>query len=156
GTIDYIAPEQLNNPRGVDIRADLYSLGCTLYHLLSGSVPFPSGSFIEKLDAQRYRTAPSVDQLRREVPKPVAALVRRLMAKEPDDRFQPPAELAEALATLLRTGELPGIHYAVELKTARSLTGHTGVINALAFLPDGKSLVTGGADRSLRLWDIDT
>src|SRR5262249_46341267 len=67
---------------------------------------------------------------------------------------QTPGDLAEALATLLRTGELPGEHQALTLNTARTLIGHTGVINGVAFLPDGKALVTGSADRSLRVWDV--
>ena len=69
GTPDYIAPEQLENPHGADIRADLYSLGCTFYFLLTGQVPFPGGTLVQKLDRQRQETpAPSVDQLRSEVP----------------------------------------------------------------------------------------
>ena len=54
GTADYIAPEQLEDPHGADIRADLYSLGCTFYFLLTGQVPFPGGSLISKLDKQRW------------------------------------------------------------------------------------------------------
>src|SRR5439155_6656014 len=76
GTPDYIAPEQLEDPRNVDIRADLYSLGCTFYYLLAGRVPFPGSTLIQKLDRQRWETAPSVDQLRPEVPAPLAAVVR--------------------------------------------------------------------------------
>ena len=57
GTPDYIAPEQLENPHGADIRADLYSLGCTFYFLLTGQVPFPGGTLIQKLDRQRWETS---------------------------------------------------------------------------------------------------
>jgi hypothetical protein len=156
GTPDYIAPEQLEDPKGVDIRADLYSLGCTFYFLLSGQVPFPGGNLIQKLDRQRWQTAASVNQLRREVPAALAAVVRRLMAKHPDDRYQTPGELAQALETLLRTGELPGGHQAVALAPVRTLAGHTGAVTVVAFLPDAKTLVTGGADRTLRLWDVDS
>src|SRR5262249_42437182 len=78
GTPDYVAPEQLENPHGADIRADLYSLGCTFYFLLSGQVPFPGGTLIQKLDRQRWEHPQSVDQLRSEVPAAVAAVVRRL------------------------------------------------------------------------------
>jgi tRNA A-37 threonylcarbamoyl transferase component Bud32 len=156
GTPDYIAPEQLEDPRGVDIRADLYSLGCTFYFLLSGQVPFPGGNLVQKLDRQRWHTAPSVNQIRRDVPPALAAVVRRLMAKHPDDRYQTPGELVQALETLLRTGDLPGGHQMVALTVARPLTGHTGVVVAVAFLTDGKTIVSGSADRTLRIWDLDT
>src|SRR5205807_10478898 len=64
--------------------------------------------------------------------------------------------LARALETLLRTGDLPGGHQAVALPSLGTLTGHTGVVVAVAFLPDGKTLVSGGADRTLRAWDVET
>src|SRR5262249_7872617 len=156
GTPDYVAPEQLEDPRTVDVRADLYSLGCTLYFLLSGRVPFPGGTLIQKLDRQRWHTAPSVNQLRPEVPAPLAAVVRRLMAKHPDDRYQTPGELAQALEALLRTGELPGGQAAVALPLLLRITGHTAGVNAVAFDSDGKTIVSGGADRSIRVWDAST
>jgi WD40 repeat protein len=153
GTPDYIAPEQLENPREADSRADLYSLGCTFYFLLSGQVPFPGGSLIQKLDRQRWQTAVSVDQIRREVPPGVARLVRRLMAKHPDDRFGNPGELASALEQLSRTGELPGSQQPIAVRELGCLLGHTGAITGLVFTPDG-TLISGSTDRTLRVWDV--
>ena len=75
GTPDYVAPEQLEDPHKADIRADLYSLGCTFYFLLSGQVPFPGGTLIQKLDKQRWGTPVSADQLRPEVPSAVAMVL---------------------------------------------------------------------------------
>jgi WD40 repeat protein len=97
GTADYIAPEQAVDPHAVDIRADLYSLGCTFYYLLTGRPPFPGGSFIQKVERHRWEQPESVDQVEPEVPKTIAAIVHRLMAKCPEDRYQTPEELIAAL-----------------------------------------------------------
>jgi WD40 repeat protein/tRNA A-37 threonylcarbamoyl transferase component Bud32 len=155
GTPDFVAPEQLEGPHAADVRADLYSLGCTMYFLLSGQVPFPGGTLIQKLDRQRWQTPPSVDQLRRDVPAAVAAVVRRLMAKHPDDRYRAPADLAAALEHLGRTGDLPLGHQPEALREAARLSGHAGAVVACAFL-DADTAVSGGADRTLRLWEVKT
>jgi serine/threonine protein kinase len=156
GTPDYIAPEQLEDPHRADIRADLYSLGCTFYFLLSGSVPFPGGTLVQKLDRQRWQTAPSVDQLRPEVPRSVAAVVRRLMAKHPDDRYESPGELANALAQLSRTGVLPSTYDPTPLREVRSFKAHEGPVLALAFTTGGRRAWSAGADRMVRCWEVDT
>jgi len=98
GTPDYIAPEQALSSHDADIRADIYSLGGTLYYLLTGKVPFPGGSLMEKLLKHQTDEPHPVESLRPDVPPAVAALVRRMMAKRPLDRFQTPAALASALA----------------------------------------------------------
>jgi WD40 repeat protein len=98
GTPDYIAPEQLEDSHGVDVRADLFSLGCSFYFLLTGNVPFPGRSSLEKLDRLRWGRPRPLERLRRDVPPDVAAIVRKLMAKDPKERFQTPAELVAALA----------------------------------------------------------
>jgi serine/threonine protein kinase len=100
GTVDYISPEQAQDVHGVDIRSDLYSLGCTFYHALTGQVPFPGGSPMEKLLKQLMNEPQPIRTLRPEVPEGVEAVVRRLMAKERDQRYQTPAELERALAAL--------------------------------------------------------
>ncbi|MBY0524212.1 MAG: SUMF1/EgtB/PvdO family nonheme iron enzyme [Gemmataceae bacterium] len=98
GTPDFMAPEQADDARTVDIRADLYSLGCTFFYLLTGQVPFPGGSFIEKVVRHRSAVPPRVEDLRRDVPAEFCAVAARLLAKSPADRYQVPAELADALA----------------------------------------------------------
>jgi serine/threonine-protein kinase len=106
GTMDYIAPEQAMNSHAVDIRADLYSLGCTLYYLLTGRVPFPGCQGLAKLLKHRIEEPEPIQQLRPEVPPTVAAVVRKLMAKRPEERFQTPAEVAAALSGGPASGRL--------------------------------------------------
>src|SRR5205814_8212966 len=90
GSLDYMAPEQAKDSHAVDIRADLYSLGCTLYYLLTGRVPFPGGEAFAKLARHQLEEATPVEQLRHDLPPAVAAIVRKLMAKKPEDRHQSP------------------------------------------------------------------
>lgn len=97
GTPDYMAPEQARDSKRADIRADLYSLGCTLYYLLVGQPPFPGGSSFEKVLGHCERQPKPISELRIDIPAEVIAIVDRLMAKNPDDRFQTPAGLVEAL-----------------------------------------------------------
>src|SRR5262245_39938296 len=101
GTPDFIAPEQARNSRLADIRSDLYSLGCTFYFLLTGRVPFPEGTATERLLKHQLDEAVPVETLRPEVPPDVASVVRKLMAKKPEDRHQTPGELAAALQSTL-------------------------------------------------------
>jgi serine/threonine protein kinase len=96
GTPDYVAPEQALDPHAADIRADIYSLGCTLYHLVTGRPPFPGGSFAQKLlRHQQEEPAPFK-------PAAVLKIVRTMMAKKAADRYQTPGAVAEALASLTR------------------------------------------------------
>jgi serine/threonine protein kinase len=100
GTVDFISPEQALNSRQADIRSDLYSLGCTFYFLLTGQVPFPNEEPMAKLIAHACEIAVPIEQLRAETPLAVCAIVARLMAKRPDERYQTPAELILDLADL--------------------------------------------------------
>jgi WD40 repeat protein/serine/threonine protein kinase len=100
GTLDYLAPEQAKNAHGVDIRADLYSLGCTFYFLLAGRAPFAGCSHMDKLFKHQWEEPPPLEKLRADVPPALAAIVRKLMAKKPADRFQTPAELAASLEAI--------------------------------------------------------
>ena len=112
GTADYMAPEQASDSRSVDIRADLYSLGCTLYKLLSGRAPFSGPEYrttLDKLNAHVHQPAPPIRQLVPEVPEKLAAILDRLLAKDPADRFSTPAEVAEALAPWCGDADLPAL-----------------------------------------------
>src|SRR5262249_35845458 len=104
GTPDYIAPEQARDAHRADIRADLYSLGCTFYYLLSGRVPFPGGTLTEKLLKHQMDEAPPLSQLRPEVPPGVEEVVKVLLAKRAEERFQTPKQLAIILSDVLAAG----------------------------------------------------
>jgi eukaryotic-like serine/threonine-protein kinase len=102
GTPDYIAPEQVTDARTADGRADIYSLGCTLYYLLTGQPPFPSGTTIEKLNLHLKSAPPSVATRRSDVPAELLRILDKMLAKDPAQRYQTPGELAKDLAPLAK------------------------------------------------------
>jgi serine/threonine protein kinase len=99
GTMDYIAPEQTANSATVDRRADIYSLGCTLYYAVTGRPPFPGGTSKEKIQRQRREEPESLIDLKPTIPVAFAVFIRQLMAKDPCDR---PANAAEVIRKLRR------------------------------------------------------
>jgi tRNA A-37 threonylcarbamoyl transferase component Bud32 len=98
GTPDYMAPEQADDAGNMDIRADIYSLGCTLYHLLSGRVPFPGRSTMSKLTRHAQEQPTPLNELRPQLPAELVQVVARMMTKTPAARYQTPIEVAAALA----------------------------------------------------------
>ncbi len=100
GTIDYMAPEQARDSGLADIRSDIYSLGCTLYHMLAGHPPFPDGSLSERLFQHLEAEPPDVRQFNPKVKLPLLVVLRRMLAKSPDDRYQTPTDLIRDLSRL--------------------------------------------------------
>jgi serine/threonine-protein kinase len=97
GTADYLSPEQARNANAVDIRGDIYSLGCTFYYLLTGEPPFPTGTLMQKILQHQMAEPAPVSTYREDVPAGVIAIIKRMLSKNPDERFQTPAAVAMAL-----------------------------------------------------------
>jgi serine/threonine-protein kinase len=102
GTPDFIAPEQARDTHAADIRADIFSLGCTLFYLLTAQYPFPGRTFVEKLSARLQGAARSVRSLRPQVPEALEAVLARMLALDPAARYATPAEVAEVLEPFTR------------------------------------------------------
>ena len=102
GTPDYMAPEQASSARTADIRADIYALGCTLYHLLTGKPPFPEGEWLDKVLAHTSKPPVPLIEKRPDLPPALSDLVGRMMAKIPADRPATPGEVAKALGTFVK------------------------------------------------------
>jgi serine/threonine protein kinase len=168
GTPDYVSPEQAEDSRRADIRSDIYSLGGTLYYLLTGEVPFPGNSVVHKLRRQLTEPPPSAFAKRPEVGPALDALVKRMMAVDPLGRPQTPAELFAELAAVMRSSSRPsgGSDLHLTLPTGAGLPpappvphsvamvrAHEGGTHALAVAPDGSFLLTGGLDGAVRVWN---
>jgi serine/threonine protein kinase len=106
GTPDYLAPEQARDPRDVDIRADIYSLGCTLYHLLTGQPPFPDKNILNQMIRHATETPKPLQDFVPTIPEGLSQILNWMMAKTPEQRYPTPARAAQALdAFLLVTSE---------------------------------------------------
>ena len=101
-SVDFISPEQAEEPRVIDVRSELYSLGCVFYFLLTGQPVFPGGSPVERLNRHLNEAAPSPERLRPETPAAVAEMVSCLLAKRLEDRYARPRDVAHALAPYSR------------------------------------------------------
>jgi len=101
GTPEYVSPEQARDSHAVDIRSDLYSLGCTCFFALTGRGPFVGKTPMELVVQHLEKEAPAIESLRPEVPPTLASIIRRLLAKDPSKRFQAPTELLAELALLV-------------------------------------------------------
>jgi serine/threonine-protein kinase len=98
GTVDYMSPEQARDSRAIDIRSDIYSLGCTGYHMLAGRPPFFEGGLGERVYKHLNEPPPDVRQFNPTVSASFWAVLQKMMAKNPDDRYATPAKLLRALA----------------------------------------------------------
>ncbi|NQT11613.1 MAG: serine/threonine protein kinase, partial [Planctomycetes bacterium] len=97
GTVDYIPPERSTHPEAVDHRADIYSLGCTLYHLLTGRPPYGGNTILKRIEAHRLKPIPSLHKKCDNVPEALEAVFQRMVAKDPNDRYPSMADVIDHL-----------------------------------------------------------
>jgi serine/threonine protein kinase len=145
GTVDYMAPEQALDFHGTDIRGDIYSLGCTLFFLLTREPPFPGVTLAEKL-VKHQQKPPPLERLRGEVPPALVRTLGKMLAKRPQDRFQTPGEVALALGSGGRsaTASNPGV--APFLRRPRLIT------MAIALAGVAALVVVGLVAIGIRAW----
>ena len=171
GTFDYISPEQARDPRGVDVRSDIYSLGCTLYHMLTGEPPYPEGNAFQKLLDHQGKEPPDPARKNPRVSERLSSVIRRMMASDPDKRFSTPEALIRELMFVAEELGLKGVSsegmvwMSAGALSGRSWERHIGwvatvvlllvVVVILRFQPvdrgdslstaDGVAMVGGGA-----------
>lgn len=102
GTWEYMAPEQAQDSESADVRSDIFSLGCTLFQMISGALPFQGKNAVESLMVRLKTEAPRLSAIRGDVEPWLDNVVARMLSRNPDQRFQTPAELADALAAAPR------------------------------------------------------
>jgi serine/threonine protein kinase len=134
GTPDFIAPEQILDAQSADIRADIYSLGATLYYLLAGRPPFQATSLYDMYQAHISRDADPLNLIRPDVPAELAALVAKMMVKDPARRFQTPGEVAQTLIRFFRPSAAQRSGSSVEVSQINPQTPQTRV-SAAGFMP---------------------
>jgi len=140
GTADYLAPEQCVDSHGVDVRADIYSFGCTLYYLLSGRPPFGDATATQKLLWHQVRSPEPVRNRRPEVPEGLAVVVARMMAKDPGARYQTPVEVAVALAPWAASAPIPLADAELPQRSSGFDDSSMGNERASQSAPDGSAL----------------
>ena len=138
GTPDYMAPEQAVDSHTADIRADIFSLGCTLFRLLTGQVPWPDGGVVQRLMARRVQDAPLIRTIRSDVPPELESAIARMLKRQPAERFQTPAEVAQALApfAVANTDDAFGQGPRSSVATAAPTRNETSLLETTPIQPD--------------------
>jgi serine/threonine protein kinase len=165
GTPDYVSPEQAEDATQADVRSDIYSLGGSLYFLLTGEVPFPGKTLVEKLRRALTNPPPSAATKRKEVSPALNAVIRKMMARNPEERYRAPAEVVAALDRAMRNeavstsdSSFTELNAEPAPSASASTKAHTGGLRAMAVAttPDGPALITTGDDSRLRFCRLDT
>ena len=140
GTFDYISPEQAKDPRSVDVRSDIYSLGCTMYHMLTGQPPYPEGTVLQKLLDHQGKEAPDPAAINPRVPEPLSAVVRKMMNSDRNRRYQTPELLIRDLSYVAATLGLRGanpeglVWVASKAVEPSGISRHAGWLATVAIL----------------------
>jgi serine/threonine protein kinase len=138
GTFDYISPEQALEPRDADVRSDIYSLGCTFYHMLTGQPIVPEGTAAKKLHHHQHVKPVDPRQLVPDLPHEVVAILDRMVAKQPRDRYQSPEQLLHHLLLAARNlPDNPQAHQGPKASVSEEVLG--GLLSVEAALPNPPS-----------------
>ncbi len=141
GTVDYLAPEQALNSHDVNIRADIYGLGATFYYILTGKGLFEEGTVAQKLSWHLHRPPVPISDARPDVPVGLIQVIERMLAKRPEDRYQTPEEVVDALEPWTRTQIAPpSLEELPQLSRAARGIGQPSSVRLPA--PSSKSLLT--------------
>lgn len=153
GTADFIAPEQLESPHTADHRADIYSLGCTFYFLITGQVPFPVTSVLMKLDGHRWKHPVPVEYLRPETPPPVRAMISFMMEKKPEERAGSAEETARRLRDMAKGNivHLPTRRAKIAMDT---IEAHNGGVVCMTSNWATQTLISAGKDHHVKVWNL--
>ncbi|EAQ79913.1 serine/threonine protein kinase [Blastopirellula marina] len=154
GTADYLSPEQAVNSHKVDGRADLYSLGCSLYFLLAGHPPFPEGSLAQRIAKHQTIAPEKIRKVRPNCPASLAKICEKLMMKKPEQRYQSAKEVGEVLRNWLQQRsaggeeELTAVAEEMELRQVRREEGKSSVITPPSMPRVAELLEDGGESNS--------
>ena len=148
GTVQYVAPEQAANAHDVDHRADIYSLGCTLYRLLTNRVPFEADTAMQTIIAHREQFIPTLADLVADVPDGLQDVLNRMMAKDPDRRYQSAAEVMADLQAVVPDAA----DHLLKLEQADTPTARQAALSAAA----QEGLVAGATLPPARRYPTET
>lgn len=157
GTPEYMSPEQAEGRRDLSFASDIYSLGVVIYELLAGQPPFKRSTPLATAVAHLRDPVPSLTQANPKVLPELERIVMKCLEKEPADRYESVRGLYQELDRYERGDRKSAANRDLAVRLLeKTLTGHEGAVNSLAFAPDGSRLVSGGYDNTIRIWNVQS